>query len=94
MKTKSVNVLNLCVPCACHCKYCLLSYERKLIGVEFHRGLEYAKKFQEWLKYNHPDVSFMYYFGYSMDTPFLKESLNELDTLNSPMPKFLQLNGI
>lgn len=92
--TKSICISNMCVPCFCHCKYCLLSYEYKLEGVDYHRGMEYAKRFQNWLLSSHPEVSFMYYFGYSMDTPFLMESFEDLVGLNSPIASFMQLNGM
>ena len=94
MDIKLINILNLCVPCACHCSYCLLSYERKLEGVDFYRGLNYAKRFSSWLKDNHPNISFSYYFGYSMDTPYLISNYDDLKELNSPITKFLQFNGI
>jgi MoaA/NifB/PqqE/SkfB family radical SAM enzyme len=84
----------MCVPCFCHCKYCLLSYEYILEGIDYHRGIEYAKRFQTWLLSSHPEVSIMYYFGYSMETPFLLDSFEDLICLNSPITSFLQFNGM
>lgn len=94
MKTIALNVFNACVPCSCHCKYCLLSYERKLEGADFLAGISFSKDFKKWLSINHPDVKFSYYFGYSMDTPFLLESMNVLSELNSPIAYVMQLNGL
>ena len=43
MRTVSVNVMNLCVPCENRCRYCLLSYDGKATGVDFGRSTAYAK---------------------------------------------------
>lgn len=94
IKTKSISVFNMCVPCGCHCKYCLLSYERKLEGIDYDKGIDYAQRFQDWMLKFHSDVSFNYYFGYSMETPKLFDSIEILQKLNSPIAKFLQFNGM
>lgn len=94
IKTKSINVLNLCVPCHNHCKYCLLSYNGKLLGIDYERSIKYAKGFYEWIKNNRPDIEFIYYFGYSMDHPNLIEVIKFMQTIKSPMGEFLQLNGM
>jgi sulfatase maturation enzyme AslB (radical SAM superfamily) len=94
ISTKSIHISNMCVPCFCHCKYCLLSYEYILEGIDYHKGMEYAKRFQNWLLSKYPEVSFMYYFGYSMETPFLIDSFEELIGLNSPITSFMQFNGM
>ncbi len=94
IRTKSINICNLCVPCCCHCRYCLLSYEGKLVGVDYFRGLNYAKRFKKWLSNVHPDVNFMYYFGYSIETPNLLKSIDDLKEVNSVMTSFLQFNGL
>ena len=69
MKTTSINILNLCVPCYNHCRYCLLSWNGKCLGIEYTRSVEYARNFYNWLKIAHPDIKFVYYFGYSMEHP-------------------------
>lgn len=92
--TKTIQLFNLCVPCGCSCKHCLLSYDGKLIGVDYYRDLNYAKAFNHWLKEFHKDINFTYYFGYSMDTKNLIDSIDYLTKLNSAMSRFLQLNGI
>ena len=92
--TKTIQLFNLCVPCGCFCKHCLLSYDGKIVGVDYYRGLNYAKGFNHWLKEFHKDINFTYYFGYSMDTKNLIDSIDDLKELNSAMSSFLQLNGI
>ena len=94
IKTKSINVLNLCVPCHNHCKYCLLSYNGELLGIDYDRSIKYAKGFYEWIKNNRPDIEFIYYFGYSMEHPNLIEAIKFMQEINSPMGEFLQLNGM
>jgi len=93
-KIKSINIFNMCVPCACHCKYCLLNYERKIEGIDFKRSINYAIKFKDWLNKNHPDIHFMYYFGYSMETRYLIDNIDILNRLNCPSTSFLQFNGM
>ena len=65
MKTTSINVMNLCVPCENRCRYCLLSYDGKVSGVDYKRSQVYAKRFYEWLRVNCPDLSFLFGYGAS-----------------------------
>ena len=76
MKTVSVNVMNLCVPCENRCRYCLLSYDGKIGGVDFKRSQEYAKRFYEWIQNARPDLSFLFGFGYSMEHPGLLSAID------------------
>ena len=76
MKTVSINVMNLCVPCENRCRYCLLSYDGKVSGVAYARSEAYAKRFYEWLKVNRPDLSFLFGFGYSMEHPELLHAID------------------
>lgn len=94
MITKSINILNLCVPCHNFCRYCLLSWDGKCLGIDYQRGETYAKKFYEWLKENHQDMNFMYYFGYSMEHPDLLNSIKFMQETNSPGGEFLQFDGM
>ena len=94
VKTKSINILNLCVPCYNHCKYCLLSWDGECFGIDYKRSVKYARKFYEWLKVEHEDVDFVYYFGYSMEHPHLLEAVKFMKETNSPGGEFLQFNGI
>ena len=94
MKTVSVNVMNLCVPCENRCRYCLLSYDGKIGGVDFKRSQEYAKQFYEWIQNARPDLSFLFGFGYSMEHPNLFEAIDFCQSLGSPTGEFLQMDGM
>ena len=94
MITKSINVQNLCVPCYNFCKYCLLSWDGKTIGIDYKRSLNYAKNFYDWLKKNKPDIKFSYSFGYSMEHPDLFNAINFMQKTNSPGGEFLQFDGM
>lgn len=94
MKTTSINILNLCVRCYNHCRYCLLSWDGKCLGVEYERSVVYARKFYDWLKMTHKEINFTYYFGYSMDHPDLSNAVRFMQETNSPGGEFLQFNGM
>lgn len=94
MKTVSINVMNLCVPCENHCRYCLLSYDGKKHGVEYKRSEAYAKEFYRWLRENRPDLSFLFGFGYSMEHPNLLEAIDFCRSIGSATGEFLQLDGM
>ena len=94
MITKSINILNLNVPCYCHCRYCLLEWNGKTLGIDYDRSVRYAKSFYKWLKENRSDLKFTYYFGYSMEHPKLLEAIKFMQETNSPGGEFLQLNGM
>lgn len=94
MKTTSLNILNLCVRCYNHCKYCLLSWDGKCLGIDYARSVEYARNFYNWIKSTHPDINFVYYFGYSMDHPDLPEAIKFMQETNSPGGEFFQFDGM
>jgi len=94
MKTVSVNVMNLCVPCANRCRYCLLSYDGKVNGVDFNRSKAYAKRFYSWLRENRPDLSFLFGFGYSMEHPDLLGAIDFCKSIGSATGTFLQFDGM
>ena len=94
MKTVSVNVMNLCVPCENRCRHCLLSYDGKSNGVDFLRSTRYASHFHEWIQANRPDLSFLFGFGYSMEHPNLLEAIDFCNSIGSPTGEFLQLDGM
>lgn len=94
MKTTSINIFSLNVPCCNKCRYCLLSWDGTIIGTSYNRSLSFARKFYEWLKNNHSNLSFSYYFGYSMDHPNLFDVIKFLQETNSPGGKFLQFDGM
>lgn len=94
MKTVSINVMNLCVPCENRCRYCLLSYDGKVSGVDYERSEGYAKRFYEWLKGNRPDLSFLFGFGYSMEHPDLLNAIDFCQSIGSATGEFLQFDGM
>lgn len=94
MKTVSINVMNLCVPCQNRCRYCLLSYDGKLGGVDYQRSEAYAKRFYGWLRENRPDLSFLFGFGYSMEHPDLLGAIDFCRSIGSATGEFLQFDGM
>ena len=94
MKTVSINVMNLCVPCENRCRYCLLSYDGKTGGVDYKRSEAYAKRFYEWLRKNRPDLSFLFGFGYSMEHPDLLGAIDFCRSIGSATGEFLQFDGM
>lgn len=94
MQTVSINVCNLCVPCENRCRYCLLSWDGKLRGIDYERSAVYAKRFYEWLKEKRPELSFAFYYGYSMEHPTLLETVDFLRDMDSPGGTFLQFDGM
>lgn len=94
MKTESVMVQNLCVPCACRCRYCLLSWDGRPVGVPWDRGEAFARRFLAEARASAPDVRYSYSFGYSMEHPKLREALCFLREIGSPQARFLQCDGM
>lgn len=94
MKTVSINVMNLCVPCENRCRYCLLSYSGKTTGVDFERSKNYAQRFYDWLKANRPELSFLFGFGYSMEHPELLDAIRFCQSIGSATGEFLQFDGM
>lgn len=94
MKTTQVYVANYCVPCENRCKYCLLSYNGRENGVDYKRSEWFAKRFYEWIKENRPDLTFVFYWGYSMEHPRLAEAIEFCKTIGSPLANFLQFDGM
>jgi len=94
MKTVSISVCNLCVPCENRCRYCLLSWDGKLRGVDYDRSERYARRFYDWLRENRPELGFVFYYGYSMDHPKLPETIDFFREIGSPTGKFLQFDGM
>ena len=94
MKTTSIMLQNLCVPCACHCRYCLLSWNGQTVGVDYDRSARYARRFHDWVAANRPELSFNFSFGYSMEHPKLFEALAFLRSIGSVSSEFLQCDGL
>lgn len=93
MKTVSVSIENLCVPCRCACRHCLLSANHRSTGVDYHRGQAFAQQFYGWLNENRPDLDGIFYVGYCNDFPELQEHITFVRNL-SPEFEFLQFNGL
>lgn len=94
MKTGSIAVQSLCVPCANRCRYCLLSWDGKLRGADYDRSERYARRFYDWLRQNRPNVSFQFYFGYSMEHPHLLKAIDFMRSIGSVSGEFLQFDGM
>ena len=94
MKTRSVMVQTLCVPCHNRCRYCLLSWNGRLAGADYDRCERFAAAFHAWVKQNRPDLSFHFSFGYSMDHPALFRAIDFMRSIGSPGGEFLQMDGM
>ena len=94
MKTESVLLQNLCVPCRCHCRYCLLSWAGQPVGIPWKRSTAFALGLKEWLGENQPELRFDFAFGYSMEHPDLKNALRFLREIGSPQAEFFQCDGM
>ncbi len=94
MQTRSVMVQTLCVPCHCHCRYCLLSWDGRAPGLDYETSEAYARRFYQWAKANRPELQFHFSFGYSMDHPRLPDALDFLREIGSVSAKFLQFDGM
>ncbi len=94
MQTESINVSTLCVPCDNRCRYCLLSWDGKLPGADYHRSQDYALRFYNWIQKNRPELSFQFYFGYSMEHPQLLDAIDFAAGIGSAPGSFLQFDGM
>ena len=94
MQTESVLLQNLFVPCACRCRYCLLSWDGKQVGIPWERSAEFALRFRQWMQQNRPELQFSFTFGYAMEHPELPKALRFLREIGSPQAEFLQCDGM
>ena len=94
MKTASIAVQTLCVPCHNRCRYCLLSWDGKLPGADYDRSASYARRFYDWIQENRPELSFQFYFGFSMEHPRMTEAIDFMGSIGSAGGQFLQLDGL
>lgn len=94
MKTESVLLQTLCVPCGCHCRYCLLSWDGQCPGADWGRSAALARHMADWLRTERPELRFHFSFGYSMEHPQLPEALDLLRELDSVQAAFLQCDGL
>ncbi|MBQ7359974.1 MAG: radical SAM protein [Lachnospiraceae bacterium] len=94
MKTTAIYIQNLCVPCNCHCRYCLLSWSNQLLGIDYDRSERFAKRFYEWIQEKKPEWTFNFYFGYSMEHPRLLDAIDFFRSIHSVNAHFLQFDGM
>lgn len=94
MQTVSVNVCSYCVPCQCHCRHCLLSYDGHVQGLNYEESAAFAQRMQAHIKASRPEASFLFYFGYSMEHPHLMDVLDDYNRQGFVTGQFLQLNGL
>ena len=94
MKTTAIGVENLCVRCHAHCRYCLLSWNGKPVGVDYDRGKRFTERLFSELNLERPDLRVLYYIGYCMDGPHLPDYIRFCRSVGSPSGEFLQLNGL
>lgn len=88
MKTVSFSIENLCLPCSCRCKHCLLGYDGNTIGVGYEQGKNLARRIAA-----ESSIKFNYYIGFCMDTPMLFDYIAFCQEIESPGGQFLQMNG-
>ena len=94
IKTSAINLQTLCVPCGCHCRYCLLSWNNQIVGADYERSKRYAKRFHDYIQENRPEIQFDFTFGYCMEHPKLLEELDFMNALGSVQGQFLQMDGM
>ena len=88
MKTESILVQTLCVPCGCRCRYCLLSWDGTAVGADWEQSTRFAQQFRQWLRKNRPELRFHFAFGYAMEHPDLRNALRFLRQIGSPQAEF------
>ena len=94
MRTTSVLIHSLCVPCYNHCRYCLLSWNGKVVGADWDRSVALAERFMDELRDQQPEIRSGFSFGYSMEHPDLKGAIRTLHRLGGPTADFLQCDGM
>lgn len=94
MKTTSVLIHSLCVPCCNHCRYCLLSWSGKVEGADWDRSVRLAERLLDEMRERQPEIKRGFSFGYSMEHPDLKGAIRTLRRLGGPTADFLQCDGM
>ena len=95
VKTAYVYVQNICAPCACACRYCLLRSDKQANdGVDYWRGKRIAERIAEWCKERMPEEPPLYYVGYCAEYPELFDTIAFNRKNGHPASRFLQCNGI
>ena len=94
MKTTSVLIQSLCVPCCNRCRYCLLSWDGRVEGADWERSVKLAERYLRELRAQLPEMRSSFAFGCSMEHPNLREAIRTLRALGSPSASFLQCDGM
>ena len=94
MKTRSIMIQTLCVPCGNRCRYCLLSWNGHTVGADYDRSRRYAERFIGWLRSSRPDLTVHFSFGYSMEHPRLLEAVDFMRSVGSVGGEYLQFDGM
>ena len=94
MKTKGISLQTLCAPCNCHCRYCLLSWEKNPVGLPYEESEEFAQSFYAWIKTNRPELEFNFSYGYSMDMPQMFRAIDFMNSIGSIGGKLMQFDGM
>lgn len=94
METVSIGIQNLCTPCGCACKYCLLQSCKKAEGIDYFRGKKLAERFVEWGKMKKLAEIPYYYIAYCAEYPELYDNIAFNRSIGFAGASFLQCNGI
>ena len=94
MKTTSVMIQSLCVPCLNRCRYCLLSWNGVEVGADWARSVSLSRRFLKEIGEQRPGTAAYLTFGYSMEHPDLRGAIRTLRTLGGPMAEMLQCDGM
>ncbi len=94
IRTVSVLIQSLCVPCRNRCRHCLLSWDGRTEGSGWERSVRLAERFLGEFRKELPGIEASFAFGYAMEHPHLADALRTLRRLGSPMAGFLQCDGM
>ena len=97
IETVSFYVLNLCAPCGCACRYCLLGSCKEAGGVDYDRGKRLARRLIAWEKEGgafRMRYRPFYYVGYCAEYPQLTDTIAFNRENGWDGARFLQCNGI
>lgn len=95
MNTVSIGIQNLCAPCGCACRYCLLSSDKRAqAGVDYFRGRKIAEKLINWARETGFSPLPYYYIGYCAEYPQLFDTIAFSRETGFVGAEFLQCNGI
>ncbi len=95
VKTISIGIQNLCTPCRCACRYCLLRSDKTAPdGVDYFRGKQLAECLVAWAKEEGIAPLPYYYIPYCADYPELADTIAFNRSVGFAGSEFLQCNGI